>query len=63
MWALCFFAALVNNKETGEPDLQDNTNPSGQGIEKKAKGAKKRERAKKRAAPVLDSSNGETCPS
>jgi hypothetical protein len=54
---------LVNNKETGEPDLQDNTNPSGQGIEKKAKGAKKRERAKKRAAPVLDSSNGETCPS
>jgi hypothetical protein len=50
---------LVNNKEAGESDLQDNTNPTGQGSEKKAKSAKKRERTKKRAAPVLDSTNGE----
>jgi hypothetical protein len=53
---------LVNSKEAGEPDLQDSTNPTGQGSDKKGKSAKKMERAKKRVASVLNSTNGETCP-
>jgi hypothetical protein len=33
-----------------------------QGNDKKGKSAKKMKKAKKRAASVLDSTNGETCP-
>ncbi|XP_062206359.1 uncharacterized protein LOC133908378 isoform X2 [Phragmites australis] len=50
-------SALVNSKESGEPDLQENTNPIHQGREKKKESSKKKERAKKRSSSVLDSTN------
>ncbi|KAL6615692.1 hypothetical protein ACP70R_037962 [Stipagrostis hirtigluma subsp. patula] len=48
-------SALVDSKESGEPDLQENTNAA-QGREKKKESAKK-ERKKKRTSSVLDSTN------
>ncbi|XP_062216712.1 proline-rich receptor-like protein kinase PERK10 [Phragmites australis] len=50
-------SALVSSKESGEPDLQENTNPTHQGRSKKKESAKKKERGKKRISSALDSTN------
>ena len=55
------FAAIVNSKELGEMDMQENTTPAHHGKTKKKESAKKKERARKRTSSVLDSTNGETC--
>jgi U3 small nucleolar RNA-associated protein 5 len=44
-------------------DLQEKTTPTHQGKGKKKGSAKKKERGRKRTSSVLDSTNGETCPS
>ncbi|KAL6842656.1 hypothetical protein ACP4OV_027500 [Aristida adscensionis] len=49
---------LVNTKESGEPDLQENTDPTYLGREKKKGSGKKKERTKKRASSALDSTIG-----
>jgi U3 small nucleolar RNA-associated protein 5 len=51
------FAAVVNSKELGEMDTQENTTPT----HHQKESAKKKERARKRTSSVLDSTNGETC--